>query len=261
MTSNALNQYYFSQEEYGTPWELVRLPGLCLRGQPPRRDQPYITCVGASQTFGRNDLTPVTDPFPQIISEKTGKQVVNLGIGDASPGTFLNDVLLDVINGGDLCLLQTMSARTQPTEMWDTTPNEAGLICGKVVNTSGIEKEINDVWKQCLPAKQKANLLREQARQGWRIDYTLLLQEITVPIYLLWISQRPFDYVFRPWNNLHSFYGLFPHFVTGWMFNLIRNQTGGIVNCRDWKRKHPGYYPDQKTHQYIADKILDSGVL
>ena len=99
---------------YGN-YELPLFPGLRFRG--PALDltsqSDYITCIGAAQTHG----VFVDNPFPQLLSQKYGLPVWNLGVGGGHPGFFLkHPTLFDYINKSKFVVLQVMTGRCSENE-------------------------------------------------------------------------------------------------------------------------------------------------
>lgn len=62
-------------------YETCECCGILHRGPAVDLSQKYICCVGNSYTFGRFVLRP----YPEILSELTGIQVLNLGFGHLTP--------------------------------------------------------------------------------------------------------------------------------------------------------------------------------
>lgn len=68
--------------------------GIFHRGPPVDLSRKYICCVGNSFTFGRFVLRP----YPEILSELMGIQVLNLGFGHLTPARLnRNPVLKRII--------------------------------------------------------------------------------------------------------------------------------------------------------------------
>ena len=104
--------FYQTEAYHIVDYELWRLPGSdeYFRGpQMSFRPQNYVAFVGAAQTFGAF----CRYPFVNLVAERTGHAVVNLGIGGAGPNRFLEDpTLMGVINSARLVVVQVMSGRS-----------------------------------------------------------------------------------------------------------------------------------------------------
>lgn len=68
-------------------YRIVGLFGLRHRGPPIDVRRPYICCVGNSGTFGRH----VDKPFPELLWERLGVQVLNLGFQHLRLADFLSN--------------------------------------------------------------------------------------------------------------------------------------------------------------------------
>lgn len=86
----------------GYLYEIVSFAGFRHRGPKIDFSQPYICCVGNSFTFGRF----VERPYPEILSDLLGAQVLNLGFGKLAPEDLADPFLLNIINGSKLAVLQ-----------------------------------------------------------------------------------------------------------------------------------------------------------
>lgn len=222
--SNALNLVY--REDGWTP------PGfdyLKLRGEQP--SAPYVACVGGGHVFGRD----VERPWPSLLDVPT----LNLGLGDASPATFHDGRLLDLINQSTLALVAIPTARNQGR---DWQPNSDGLK-GSYMKDGGT---YNQRWRKLLdgcPGRLRNAV--GGARREWRRDLDKLLALIQVPVKLLWVSKRWPAYR-QEWRSLHGVYGHYPHLVNKEM--LPAHVERVRVN---W----PDYYPDQAAHEAIAERV------
>ena len=228
--SNCLNFFYNTKgKPVHTPTGFQK---LLLRGPSLRKN--CTVCIGGSPVFGPN----VKEPWPELLDRPT----FNLGIGDASPATFLDTRLLELINYSKLAVVSVMTARNQ---VWECVLNEDGLkgcmTVDRVIYT--------DKWKQVYESgvvSKYATL----ARLEWVRDFTLLLERIKIPVILAWISQRDMDYT----QNISLFSKMrhYPQLVNRSMVDLLRDQVLSTVSViTDFK----GYYPNQRAHTVIAEGI------
>lgn len=248
--SNSRNHLYFATNPqlHGSPWSLPSLPRVLLRG--PRVDfgRPYLACVGASQTFGRNSRMP----WPALLPVNT----LNLGLADASPRTFLNSELLNAMNGAEAVVLQVMSARSETAGAWSPVLDASGLV-GPFVKRAMEVVRSDHCWKGVIGTPRLAHRLRRQAQRSWLRDYRRLLERIHVPVILLWISARAPHYE-PDTKSLHRFYGAYPHFVTEEMMESLR---GWIPYSVDATWPFRGYYPPQWVHCKICHRLMQCDLL
>ena len=87
-------------------------------------NKPYIVCVGAAQSFG-----PFCEkPFPILLVEKLGIQVLNLGLSGAIPAQFINRRFLKAINNAGLAIIQVLSGRCGSNSRYTSVANQTGII-------------------------------------------------------------------------------------------------------------------------------------
>jgi hypothetical protein len=236
--SNSTNAPYFRDGIPIEGWTVDDLPGARFRGDRPTGR--YVACVGASQTFGRH----VTRPWPELLDRPT----MNLGLGDASPATFLDPRLLLLINAAAAAVVQVMTARNCETSAWQPHANEAGLV-GTYLGRRGARAPeapflADEAWRSAIDRPSRAWQLRSDARSSWLRDWSRLLLAIEVPIVVVWIGKPPLARI--TCETLHGFYGGYPHLVDRRLAGLGRTIDCTVI--RDW----PGYYPDDATHAEVA---------
>lgn len=227
---NALNIGYGDHGECFTP---EGFSTLTLRGHMP--DEPYVACIGGGHVFGRY----VDEPWPALLQ----RPALNLGIGDASPATFLDERLLALINGAERVIVTVMTARNQ-YQPWQ--PNEDGLKGCIMKDGRNFNEYWRDVVKEANGCAPKLMNQVWRARNEWTTDMRNLLQSINRPVLVAWISSRSPNYMLNP-RNIHKVYGRYPHLVRG---GMLPKKTTKIVQSYNKK-----YYPSQAAHRRIAARL------
>ncbi len=267
--------------DYGL-WEAPGLPGLWFRG--PALDlassDGHITCLGAAQTFG----VYVDNPFPQLLSQRFGLPVWNLGVGGADPGFFLeHPALFPLINRSSLVICQIMTARSSPNDRMSRS-----RVAGMAGDTErGDHVVATDIWRRLLddePDRIEHSIA--QSRQSWHRDVERLISMIEVPRLDFWFSPKPLD---RPVDvSKTSSVGMidvYPQFVTGADLDVLgdaaplvachssRNQrfplrsrhTGKVVEVDydgatgiGWRETHNAYYPSPEMHWDAAHDLISA---
>ncbi|MDX1419905.1 MAG: DUF6473 family protein [Rubricoccaceae bacterium] len=221
--------------------------GLWLRGPAPAplEEGAYVTAIGAAQTFGC--FCP--RPYPALLAERLGMEVLNLGISGAGPSFFLQQpALLDIINGSALCIVQAMSGRSTSNSLLD---NPDGLAYGRrradgalvTAETALGEVLAREQARIPIPERLKAILLAgshlpipavrrvvQESREQWVRDYHALMQAITVPTVFFWFSERTPFYVPR-YHRATAVFGRFPHLVNARMVRRVRPLADRYVAC------------------------------
>ncbi|ARC90064.1 DUF6473 family protein [Rhodovulum sp. MB263] len=92
---------------------------LVFRGPKRSLDQPYCAVVGGTETYGKF----VPKPYPALLEEATGLQMVNLGCNNAGLDVFLNDVsLMDVVAGARVTIIQALGAHNMSNRFYVVHP-------------------------------------------------------------------------------------------------------------------------------------------
>lgn len=205
-------------------YELYHIPGvrLDLRG-PPVTTEQYVACVGAAQTFGRF----VEKPFPKLISSGLGVETLNLGRGGAGPNYPLsNPRLLEYINRARVVVVQVLSGRSQSNSLFRT------LRDGMTGIHDGREVSAMDFYEWLM--KQGTDLAKKivaETRENYVSAMTQMLDAITPPKILLWLSVRTPEYDERWDSTIWKLWGEFPHLVNREMVDRIRNHADRYVEC------------------------------
>jgi hypothetical protein len=266
--------------DYGF-WSMDELPGLLFRG--PAVDlvgrDDYVTCLGAAQTLG----VYASNPFPQLLSQKYGLPVWNLGIGGADPGFFLqHDKLFSFINKSRLVVLQIMTARSCPNDRMDRSPYAAFATDRK----RGDKVIASDIWQRVIEeSPQELDRLIEQSRKTWHRELGELITRIEVPILFFWFSPKRLDQrIDITKTNVINIIDVFPQFITGEDLHFIKStghplavchsarsmefplrskRTGKVVEVsydgfseREWKETHNIYYPSPEMHWDAAESLI-----
>lgn len=259
-----------------------------LRGSRPQKlkQGQYIAHLGAAFTFGRF----VSHPYPFLLSEALNLEALNLGFAGIGP-SFFNDPqhsgLMDWVNRSKLATILVFSGRSQATSRFPTTrysQEQYILENGKVVPADfAYQQVLNQESPETLA------LLIQEARSRYLEEFSRLLDQITVPKILVWLSKRKPDYQ-ESSQSLFKLFSNFPHLVNRGMIDqlsaqcdasveysgtdglpqpLISRWTGeatSIIRPRDYLQgkiqlanstlTHNGYYPSPEMHQAVTQLLI-----
>ncbi len=175
-------------------YKLWVLPDVDAALRGPRRwrgDRPFLTFLGAAQTFGR--FTPT--PFAQKISSIMGVDHINFGSAGAGPEYYLNkEPILDYVNKSAFCVIQIMSGRSVSTSILESLHGggqlrfRTGARVGEVAMAADAYRLLASEYGAQAALDQAA-----EARESWIAGHRKLLNLITVPVILLWMSTRAID--------------------------------------------------------------------
>lgn len=270
-------------------YELEYLPGLRFRG--PALDlasqEGYITCLGAAQTHG----VFVDNPYPQLLSQKYGLPVWNLGVGGGHPGFFLeHPELFEFINKSRFVVLQVMTGRCSANDRMGRSHFSA----------AGFDKKYEDhvsgsvIWNRVMKEEpENAERYLAQSLASWREDLEQLVANIDVPILHFWFSPKPLEQ--NPASTVASEarkdiakLDQYPQLISANELEVIDGQpfaachsnrnmrfplrskhTGEIVNLNwgairhkmdfDWYETHNLYYPSPEM-QWDAMEVLSQSI-
>lgn len=215
-------------------WRFGRLNQL-YRGPRPDLDAPYVACIGGAQTFGRY----VERPYPALLAERLGRQVVNFGAADAGPGFYLSDSkVLEALSDAELCVVQVMSAQALSNRLYrvgarrnqrlaSVSPALRRLFPHVDDDTFSCARELLDHAAETSPEGHAA--LVEELRTAWVARMRSLLRAIHSRKILFWFSERAPDDP-QPAGARFSALG-FPHHVDGAMLGTLADEVEETVIC------------------------------
>jgi hypothetical protein len=275
-----VNEGYQADDGRIVNYHLTSLEGtkLKVRGAIDA-SKPYGVAIGAAQTFGRY----VAEPFPQLVAAQNNIQILNLGFAGAGPSFFLRrPELLRWINGAEFVVVQAMSGRNVSNFVFETCENQDVVRKRGTKDTMFVESAYRAFLLESEPSLAIA--LRAANRVQWLREMAELFKRISVPRRcLLWFSRRKPNYK-EGLDNLSSYWGDMPHFVTRPLLEeLIRTvsvecievvSTEGLPQLLTdrnskkavaiWpatafpnvtKRCHNQYYPSPEMHGQCASAV------
>ena len=199
-----------------------------LRGpKPVLRPNSYISCVGGAFTFG----CFVEDPWPTLLGNSLGMDVLNLGQAGAGPKWFNRpeqSELIDLINGSCVAIIMVMSGRSDENSRLE---NEQGLELLSLKET-GESMFANAAWNRLLDEHDNNEVLRlvQETRINYCHNFVAFLQRITAPKLLFWFSQRKPEYQ-EEFTRFHSLSGGFPELVNRALLDNLLPYVDDYVEC------------------------------
>ena len=173
----------------------------------------YVTFLGAAQLFGRFHSPGLHD----IVAKALKIETLNLSMGGAGPEFFLRKDFLTAVNASKAVVLQVLSGRSVGCDEYPgmRMTTRRGDKSGTQIDRLELLKEI---WKE--DSREAIRLVKK-----WRKIYMELmhdlLDQIHVPIVLVWISKRaPGDWAPKNLETAPDF-GHFPQLVGAGMVEKI----------------------------------------
>lgn len=277
---------YFDEDSRAFRYDRSRPAGSRVELRNPaavyETRRPYVVCVGSAATFGRL----VARPFPTLLQDRMGIPVINLGVGGARPGIFLeDDALMRLIRGAACVVIEAMSARGYATELF--VPNHDYTNMGRPPTlepgTSGNagSEFVDTVYRRPLLDGDTVRLdaARMICRSAYVHDMKRLARLAAGRGVLLYFSRRSPELTpevraggFEAWA------GTFPHHVDRRLLDLLAPLFGGVVSVVStagspelildretggplplfprMPRPHENfYYPSTEMHALAADAL------
>ncbi|MBL3594376.1 hypothetical protein JMM63_02100 [Rhodovulum sulfidophilum] len=203
-----------------------------LEFRGPRRplEQPYCAAVGGTETYGKF----VPKPYPALIEEATGLQMVNLGCINAGLDVFLNDAsLMDVVAGAQVTIFQALGAHNMSNRFYVVHPrrNDRFLRASAMLKAlyPGVDftefhftRHMLSVLKQKSPSSFE--IVVAELQMAWQARMRKLAGRVPGDKILLWLPGRPPGYG-QPCDGL----GEDPLFVTQHMLDTVRSYFTRVV--------------------------------
>lgn len=249
-----------------------------FRGPPlnPFKAAPgsYFTTLGAVQTYGAF----YEKPYPALLSDALGMPALNLAVGGAGPGFYLqNDKLIEAMNRGAFVILQCMAARHAGNSRHDP---QAGV---EFVVDRGTGEQVPSWlgWKR-LVIEEPEHLLRyvNETRRSWVEASLALIDRITVPVIFFYYSRRAPDYAIdmdavakqaeeiRAGRDGGAFVeglmGDFPHLVDGPSVRAVAQAADAYAEClssrgmgQELVSRFTGEPIGEVEHSALGDQFVD----
>lgn len=219
--------------------------GLQFRGpERPLTEGGYVSCLGAAQTFGCFCETP----YPALLEQRLGVPMLNLGYGGAGPRFFARqEALLEIVNRGRCAIVQVMSGRSEDNSRFESRGHE------RITRKSdGRQLAADEAWWAVLElgyawrwapvgrglarqacrklARPAARRLADETRANYVESFGRLLNQVRVPVVLLWFSRRTPEYT-ATFENVERFFGAFPQLIDRPTIDAIRPAADAYVEC------------------------------
>jgi hypothetical protein len=176
-----------------------------------------MVCIGAAQTFG-----PFCEkPFPALLADKLGIQVLNLGFGGATPAQFFH--ILKAINNSRLAVIQILSGRCGSNSRYTFVRKLLGIrhddyeVVHPLVFWQYAEKKYR---------KELINTLVNETRRDYTYQMIALIQSVKVPKILFYFSRHKPEKL--PDRLPQS---QFPQLLRRWMIEEMAGFCDEYVEC------------------------------
>jgi hypothetical protein len=222
---------YQERDKHIIDYDMYQLEGIApypgngmFRG-PKTKTLDYIAVIGSAHSFG----CFTHKPYPIILKELLGIEVLNLGYGGASPTFFTsNKKLIEYINNSKLVILQVLSGRSCSNDYFSILYHGMEGLCTFTNEIMTAEEFYSYI------INERPLLIREiiaKTQSTYLKEMSLLISLIHKPIILFWFSQRSPVFNQKYELPLWKLWGKFPQFVNLSMIENLSNKVHTYVQC------------------------------
>lgn len=176
-------------------------PGSVLRFRGPVQElkEPYILCLGGSETFGRF----IHAPFPTQLGDHLSQSVINMGVMNAGLDVLTHDPAIKAATErASAVILQVTGAQNMTNRFYAVHPrrNDRFLKATTMLKTvyPGVDFTEFHFTRHLLThlksvSEDRFEVLVTELQSAWLARVTRLMDRIKVPVHLLWLSNRQPD--------------------------------------------------------------------
>lgn len=205
---------------------------LRYRGPAPARDQPFVLCLGGSETFGKF----IAQPYAQRLGALTGLEVANMGAMNAGLELILHDAAIaDAMARADAIVLQVTGAHAMTNRFFAVHPrrNDRFLRASDILRIIYRDVDFAEFHftRHLLGTLQSLSedrfqIVADELKMAWMARMRTVLNRAICPVHLLWIGHAP--------PNEQGFcpdLGPDPLFVTRQMVEEIAKDAASLTIC------------------------------
>lgn len=203
---------------------------LLFRGPKRPANSPHVTVLGGTETYGRF----IDTPYPELMEQLIGRNVINLGTQNAGVDVFLGDpTVLDLCRSADATVIEITGAQNMSNRYYAVHPrrNDRFLRASNLLKTIYRDVDFTEFHftRHLLASLQersveKFEMIISELKDAWVARMTALIGQIGGPVVLLWMSDHRPD---RVSNDPMARGG--PLFVDAAMIDSLRPRAGAVV--------------------------------
>ena len=244
---------------------------LLFRGPRRRLEGDYVAAVGGTETYGKY----VERPYPVLLEEALGVQVVNLGAVNAGIDVFASDDSVQMVCAGARAVaLQVMGAHNLRNRFYSVHPrrNDRFLRATPALRALYPEIDFTDfaftrhLIRTLLETDAgRFATVRDELQSAWLLRMQRFLGSVDAPVVLVWMADR------RPEEVSVLDRANDPLFVTAGMIEALRPQLAGVVDatpspaarrdvnagivCSEFEVQAAAEVPNARIHAEIAQAV------
>lgn len=204
---------------------------LLFRGPRRSLEGDYVAVLGGTETYGKF----VERPYPELLEQQIGCQIVNFGTLNAGVDVFLgDDTVLEACAGAKAVVLQVLGAQNLSNRLYTVHPRRSDrfLKASSLLRMRYPDMEFTEihftrhlirVLHQADPKRFEE--VRSELQSAWLGRMMLLLRKIRRPVLLLWMGPR------RPEDPVDLNCATDPLFVDGDMIGALGSDIAGLIDA------------------------------
>jgi len=195
---------------------------LMFRGPAKSLEDPYIACIGGSETYGKY----VAEPFSDLMQPMLDMPCINLGVLQSGPDAYLKDAgVLNICNQSQVTLVQVPNAANLSNRFFMVHPrrNDRFLRASSLLQTAFHDVDFTDftfVRHMLETLKETSSdrfeLVVEEMQKAWLHRISQLLDSIQGPKVLFGLRKHHLES-----NGETGNLGPDPIYVTDEMLNAV----------------------------------------
>lgn len=169
---------------------------LTFRGPKADLKEPFISCIGGTETYGKF----IPTPYPDLLEEMLDVQVANFGCMNAGAEVYVQESgLLQAVSEGLACVVQITGAQNVMNRYYSVHPRRNDRFTGPTPLLRNLFRQVDFTefsftrhLLQVLQAHsaERFEILAEELRAAWVARMSELLDRIDCPTVLLWLGDK-----------------------------------------------------------------------
>ncbi len=212
------------------------LSRIFFRGPKHDLNQPYLACLGGTETFGKF----IENPFPTLLEKDLRMSCVNFGCVNGGVDAFVNDpTIMGACHDAELTVVQVMGAHNLSNRFYSVHPrrNDRFLRASTVLQAIYGEVDFSDFTftRHMLGtlyglSRERFDIVVTELREAWVARMRNMLDQIGPRAVLLWFSRDELSNVL--WHDRANPIGAEPLFVTENMIDVLRDHVMDVIVVR-----------------------------
>ncbi len=203
---------------------------LLFRGPRRKLDTPFVAVLGGTETYGKF----LEQPYPALVEQALGTNVVNFGCVNAGIDVYVNDqTVMDACSKSAVTVVQLTGAQNISNRFYTVHPrrNDRFLRASNLLKTIYREVDFTEfhftrhlLSRLRETSADKFTMVEQELKEAWIARMKTLISKVNGKIVLLWLA----DHAPGATDDA-GLDGSDPLFVGQGMINELRPFVSGLV--------------------------------